>query len=193
MGKKLIIKGTDFSQNALNVLTWQYEGNSLTNKAFGIGPSSMQSNNFWGYGPKLNSAVSGINYVKLITNSNSVTRNYNIGKNYVLIKLKVGSEVSTNDIITTFSFTSEDIEQGYKIIQISPVSLNEDETIAFGIFDKQNQNLYANPFDNRCYLPVSTEYPSSSGEYTIIVTGDSSIVVLGTESVFAGIWLGTKE
>lgn len=192
MGKKLIIKGADFSQNAINTIstTWVYQSSIERSAVYGIGTGSMANNNPWGYGPYLNSSVSGINIVRLILSSNTSV-NLNIGKNYSLTKIKIGATTTSDTILANMSFTQSDMNAGYKDVVIPETNLAADETIAFMVFDKQNQGFAKESSDNVCYLPLCAKYGTGVTASSIYQSGKATSPSVQA-NLDCGLWLGIR-
>lgn len=191
MGKKLIIKGADFSENAINTIstTWVYQGYSERTSVYGIGSGSMANNNPWGCGPYLNSPVSGINIVRLILSS-STSVNLNIEKTYSLTKLKVGTTTTSSAILANVSFTQADMNTGYKDVIIPETNLAADETIAFMVFDKLNQG-FVKASDNTYYTPVSTIFGTGVTASGINQSGSATSPSVAA-NLNCGIWFGIR-
>lgn len=192
MGKKLIIKGADFSQNAINTIstTWIYKSSVERSAAYGIGSGSMANNNPWGFGPYLNSSVSGINIVRLILCS-STSLNLNIGKTYSLTKMKVGTTTTTDTVLANVSFTQSDMNAGYKDVVVPETDLAADETIGFMIFDKLNQGLVKNSSDNVYYLPMCAKYGTGVTASSINQGGTSTSPSVAA-NLNCGMWFGIR-
>lgn len=190
MGKKLIIKGADFSQNAINKISiaWVYQSSVKRSSIYGIGSGSMANNNTWGLGTYLNRSVSGINIVRLILCSNTSV-NLNIGKTYSLTKIKIGATTTSDTILANISFTQADMNAGYKDVIIPETNLAANETIGFMVFDKLNQGFVKEASDNTYYIPVSIAFGTGVTASAINQSGTSTSPSVAA-NLDCGMWLG---
>lgn len=132
MGKRVTIKGADFSANGMESVVWYDVNNTVYSGALGTG-SNTNATTF--AGAELSASLGKpINYLRC-TMQNSVNGRPAVGSTFAVAIISYGDAVSAITPIKTFTITQEDRTNGYVYIQLdAPVVItNPSTTLGVGI------------------------------------------------------------
>ena len=138
MGKRLIIKGADFSDNAIPIeyeTDWYLNNTTVDRESISFNPAYVAgATAFWGAYATTAAVGKTINIVRLELKSIS---QQTLPLTMSLCKVKVGDTTATDfTVIKNFTITSDDVAAGYKEIEIDDTTLaSVNETIAPCLID----------------------------------------------------------
>lgn len=142
MGKKIIVKGADFSANGFvgSMAIWQQTTTNIEELFY-----ATSSQPVIGCGLFLNEALNKpINAIKIPVYGNSV-----VGGSFSIFKATKNEPLSSEFIsLKDFTITSEDSANGYKIIVLdNPVTItNANETLMIGKLNNTGNNALPVPY-----------------------------------------------
>lgn len=163
MGKKLIIKGADFSENCIErEITWysDYATQQLSQNAINI-YSTGGPQNLWAGAGRMDENVANkqVNIIRTKFNMSDPQGNTVVADNkYAIFKVSATdlNETATIELVKEFSITAEDIAAGTKTILLDePITM-----VAYSSILMVGYNGITDATTNKRVLPVA-EYAST--------------------------------